>query len=70
MEKVTLTLDDKGQVINVEPEHPLKIDGKKLGLECECEGIIDNVTTVTILSKKGRSPCCIITGSGDMWCWC
>ncbi|MGA1842728.1 MAG: hypothetical protein ACMUIU_19090 [bacterium] len=43
---------------------------KHVGIDWTSNGTIDNVTTLTILSKPGCSPCCIITGSGDTYCWC
>lgn len=74
MYKITLTLDDQGNVRGVEPldkrGNLLKPIKKHVGIDWTSNGTIDNVTTLTILSKPGCSPCCIITGSGDTYCWC
>lgn len=81
MFKVMLTLDEQGKLIKVEPKdeegNPLKDnegktlnpEKKNLGVNWTSNGTIDNVTAITILSKPGHSPCCIING-GDVWCWC
>ncbi|MGA1865346.1 MAG: hypothetical protein ACMUHX_09810 [bacterium] len=73
MYKVMLTLDEQGKVIDVEPRdhngnilRPVK---KNLGVDWTSNGTIDNVTSLTILSKPGHSPCCVING-GTVWCWC
>jgi hypothetical protein len=72
--KVTLILDEHGNVTGVEPLDQagkvLKPVKKHMGENWTSNGIIDNVTTLTILSKPGFSPCCIIVGSGDTYCWC
>lgn len=70
MFKVTLTLDEQGNLVDVKPENEsLNVMKKTIGVDWTSNGTIDNVTTVAILSKPGYSPCCIITG-GEAWCWC
>lgn len=32
-------------------------------------GLINGITSTTIISKPGQSPCCVTHG-GYRWCWC
>lgn len=70
MQKVTLTINDNGEIIGVDPGQPLIGEGEEASSACLYNGTIDKITTFAIVSKKGHSPCCIITGSGDTYCWC
>jgi len=71
--KVTLTLNEEGEIIDVEPHgQGLKIHGKKLGNnegDCKFQGEVSHMTTATIICKTGHSPCCIVH-NGRLWCWC
>lgn len=72
MIKVTLTLDDSGNIIDVEPPEgkPLKIKGQKLGEgSVKFHGEVNHMISAIIVSKDGFSPCCIISGD-RLFCWC
>lgn len=73
MYKVTLTLDEHGNLIGVESRDRkgriMETKRKNIGVDWTSNGTIDNVTSVTILSKPGHSPCCAVSG-GEVWCWC